>query len=36
MNGKPPRPPKDWAPSANKPGGTPPPVNTDGQPATVS
>jgi cell division protease FtsH len=26
MEGKPPRPPKDWTPSANKPGGTPPPV----------
>src|SRR5687767_13318756 len=35
MNGRPPRPPKDWTPSANKPGGTPPPVNPDGAPATV-
>src|SRR5918912_764458 len=30
MNGRPPRPPKDWTPSANKPGGLPPPVNPDG------
>ena len=35
MNGKPPRPPKDWTPSANKPGGTPPPVSTDGAPAAA-
>jgi cell division protease FtsH len=35
MNGRPPRPPKDWTPSANKPGGATPPVNPDGAPATV-
>ena len=35
MNGKPPRPPKDWTPSSNKPSGPTPPVSTDGQPATV-
>jgi len=35
MNGRPPRPPKDWTPSANKPGGPTPPVNADGQPATA-
>jgi cell division protease FtsH len=36
MNGKPPRPPKDWnPPAANKPGDTPPPVNADGQPAAA-
>jgi cell division protease FtsH len=35
MNGRAPRPPKDWTPSINKPGGTPPPVNPDGAPATV-
>jgi cell division protease FtsH len=36
MGGKPPRPPKDWTPSASKPGaGTPPPVNPDSAPATV-
>jgi cell division protease FtsH len=34
MNGRPPRPPKDWAPSS-KPGGPTPPVNTDGAPATA-
>ena len=34
MNGKPPRPPKDWTPAPAKPG-TPPPVNTDGAPATA-
>jgi cell division protease FtsH len=35
MSGKPPRPPKDWTPSANKPSGTPPPVNPDGAPAAA-
>ncbi|MET0334958.1 MAG: ATP-dependent zinc metalloprotease FtsH [Rhizobacter sp.] len=36
MGGKPPRPPKDWTPSANKPGGgTPPQVSTDGAPAAA-
>ncbi|CAG1017675.1 cell division protease FtsH [Burkholderiaceae bacterium] len=35
MNGKPPRPPKDWTPSTNKPGGTPPTINADGQPAAA-
>jgi len=34
MGGRPPRPPKDWTPSS-KPGGTTPPVNTDGAPATA-
>jgi cell division protease FtsH len=36
MNGKPPRLPKDWTPpTAGKPGGTPPPVNTDGATAVA-
>lgn len=36
MSGKPPRPPKDWTPSANKPsGGASPPVNPDGAPAAA-
>jgi cell division protease FtsH len=35
MNDKPPRPPKDWSPSPSKPGGTTPPVNPDGAPATA-
>jgi cell division protease FtsH len=35
MGGKPPRPPKDWTPPASKPGGTPPPVSTDGAPAAA-
>ncbi len=35
MNGRPPRPPKDWTPSANRPGGSTPPVSTDGQPAAA-
>jgi cell division protease FtsH len=39
MAGKPPRPPKDWTPSANKTnggsGGATPPVNTDGAPAAI-
>jgi cell division protease FtsH len=34
MNGKPPRPPKDWTPAPAKPGTTPP-VNPDGAPATA-
>jgi cell division protease FtsH len=36
MSGKPPRPPKDWTPSANKPGGgSPPQVSADGAPAAA-
>ena len=35
MNGKPPRPPKDWTPSNSKSGGSVPPVSTDGAPATA-
>jgi cell division protease FtsH len=36
MEGKPPRPPKDWTPSSNKSGNGPtPPVNADGAPAAV-
>jgi cell division protease FtsH len=35
MNGKPPRPPKDWSPSVNRPGGPTPPVSADGQPAAA-
>ena len=35
MSGKPPRPPKDWTPSANKPSGPSTPVGTDGAPATA-
>ncbi|RZT98036.1 ATP-dependent zinc metalloprotease FtsH [Rivibacter subsaxonicus] len=38
MGGKPPRPPKDWTSSSNKPaggGGSVPPVNTDGATATA-
>ncbi len=36
MEGREPRPPKDWTPSINKPsGGTKPPVSTDGAPAAV-
>jgi cell division protease FtsH len=36
MNGRPPRPPKDWTPSANRSGtGTPPPVNPDSAPAAA-
>jgi len=36
MGGKPPRAPKDWAPSVNKSGGGPtPPVNPDGAPAAA-
>ncbi|MED5621775.1 ATP-dependent zinc metalloprotease FtsH [Ideonella sp. BN130291] len=34
MNGRPPRPPKDWTPSS-RPGGTATPVNPDGAPATA-
>jgi cell division protease FtsH len=33
--GRSPRPPKDWTPSANKPSGGAPPVNTDGAAATA-
>jgi cell division protease FtsH len=37
MAGKPPRPPKDWTPPANKPSGPPPgAVSADGKPATVA
>jgi len=37
MNGKPPRPPKDWTPNSGRPpgGGTTPPVNPDGAPAAA-
>jgi cell division protease FtsH len=35
MAGRPPRPPKDWTPSASKPGGPTPPVNADNAPATA-
>jgi cell division protease FtsH len=35
MSGKPPRPPKDWTPPANKPSGPTPPVNPDGAPAAA-
>ena len=35
MEGKPPRPPKDWTPSSSKTSGSVPPVNTDGAPATA-
>jgi cell division protease FtsH len=35
MNDKPPRPPKDWTPSANRTSGPTPPVNTDGAPAAA-
>jgi cell division protease FtsH len=35
MSGKPPRPPKDWTPSANKPSGPSTPVGTDGAPAAA-
>ena len=36
MSGKPPRPPKDWTPSANKTGGgAVPPVSTGGTAAAV-
>jgi cell division protease FtsH len=36
MSGKPPRPPKDWTPSANKSSGGPTPAaHPDGTPATV-
>jgi cell division protease FtsH len=36
MNDKPPRPPKDWTPSANRSGsGATPPVNPDGAPAAA-
>jgi cell division protease FtsH len=36
MNGKPPRPPKDWSPTNNKPpSGPASPVTTDGAPAAA-
>jgi cell division protease FtsH len=35
MGGKPPRPPKDWTPSASRAPETPPPVNPDGAHATA-
>ena len=35
MNGRPPRPPKDWTPPANKPGTPLPPVTPDGAPAAA-
>jgi cell division protease FtsH len=35
MNGKPPRPPKDWTPSLPKTGGPSTPVNPDGAPAAA-
>lgn len=36
MNGRDPRPPKDWTPPSNKPsGGSKPPVSADGAPAAV-
>ena len=35
MNGKPPRPPKDWTPSSSRPSGPTPPVNPDGAPAAA-
>jgi cell division protease FtsH len=35
MNGKPPRPPKDWSPSASRAPEAPPPVNPDGAHATA-
>ena len=35
MEGRPPRPPKDWTPTMNRSGGTPPPVKVDNAPAAV-
>jgi cell division protease FtsH len=35
MSGKPPRPPKDWTPPANKPNGPTPPAHPDGAPAAA-
>ncbi|MGE5453351.1 MAG: ATP-dependent zinc metalloprotease FtsH [Acidobacteriota bacterium] len=35
MNGREPRPPKDWTPSSRSSGGTKPPMNTDGAPAAA-
>ncbi len=35
MNGKPPRPPKDWTPTSPPAPGVPPPVNPDGAHATA-
>ncbi|MBI3367576.1 MAG: cell division protein FtsH, partial [Burkholderiales bacterium] len=36
MNGKPPRPPKDWTPPSTKPSGPNSPVATDGAPAAAA
>jgi cell division protease FtsH len=35
MSGKPPRPPKDWTPPANRPSGPTPPAHADGAPAAA-
>jgi cell division protease FtsH len=35
MNDKPPRPPKDWTPSASRSGAATPPVNPDSAPAAA-
>jgi cell division protease FtsH len=35
MEGRSPRPPKDWTPTMNRSGGTPPPVKVDNAPAAV-
>ncbi|WP_294637804.1 ATP-dependent zinc metalloprotease FtsH [uncultured Aquabacterium sp.] len=35
MQGREPRPPKDWTPPSNKPSGPKPPISTDGAPAAV-
>jgi cell division protease FtsH len=35
MEGRAPRPPKDWTPTMNRSGGTPPPVKVDSAPAAV-
>jgi cell division protease FtsH len=35
MEGRAPRPPKDWTPTMNRSGGTPPPVKVDNAPAAV-
>jgi cell division protease FtsH len=35
MNGKPPRPPKDWSSSSGRPSGPVPPVSADGAPAAA-
>jgi cell division protease FtsH len=36
MAGKPPRPPKDWTPPANKPSGPSAPISPDGAPAAAA